>query len=625
MKTGKRPKEKSKIKEKIAFYFFIFYVFSAAQAVCAADFQVSASLDRAQIALNEQAVLSVTVTGSGSSVPDPQLPSLPDFQVYNGGKSQNFTWINGKASASVTHNFVLTPSKEGQFAIPPVRILAKGEMVESPAMTLTVSRGDPSAVQGSARPEGAPPPAASAQQAHAVFITGTVDKNIAYVGEPVVFTFRLYNRVPLMSQPRYQPPAMTGFWAEDLPPQRNYQTSYKGMPYNVTEVRTALFPTLPGKAQVGSAQLTVNLENFGTDPFGSNFFAQFFGRGEEKTLRTEPVSVTVRPLPSPKPAAFGGAIGSYSLTAQLDKSKVSVGQPLTLSLTIAGRGHIKSLPDLQLPPLTNFRTFDATAATNIEKKDGIVEGSKVFKTVLIPTASGGVTIPAIPFTYFDLGERAYKTIYSKPLTIQVSPAPEGGATMASPQGASGAPLIGSTQPGVKRLGDDIRYIHTPENIPSVGEPLYKRTWFRVLHLMLLGLLLAGVLVRFYFRLFMSNTAFYRYRKALPRAKTDIQRTEEFLAGKDIKGASSHLANVMQDYLAAKLGIEKRTQSLRQIVEGLKARGLSGHSGEKIRNLWETMDLYQFAPAQAQPEDLRASMERAMHVMEEVEKEIQWKK
>src|SRR5207302_5111976 len=181
-----------------------------------------------------------------------------------------------------------------------------------------------------------------------------------------------------------------------------------------------------------SANLTVNLENFGTDPFGSNFFAQFFGRVEEKVLRTEPIGITVKPLPDPKPSGFKGAVGEYSLTAQVDKQKLAVGEPLTLTLTVAGKGNIKSLPDLTIPPLTNFRTFDANAATNIEKKDGEVTGSKVFKTVLIPTASGELVIPPVPFAYFDTSADVYRTVKSHPLVIHVSPGASG------PGGVAGA-------------------------------------------------------------------------------------------------------------------------------------------------------------------------------------------
>jgi hypothetical protein len=404
----------------------------------------------------------------------------------------------------------------------------------------------------------------------------------------------------------------------------------KGIPYNVTEVRTALFPTKPGKATIGEAALTVNIENFGTDPFGSDFFAQFFGRGEQKTLRTEPIAVTVRSLPEPKPAGFSGAVGEYTLTADVDKAKTTVGDAITLTLTVAGRGNIKSLPPLALPPLTNFRTFDANAATNIEKKDGNVSGSKVYKTVLIPTASGELTVPSVSFSFFDPTARAYKTIKSRPLTIHVVPG-AGGATAVSNGGAPPSTSAGNlsmtqaSAPGIKLLGDDIRYIRTPSTIRSMGEPLYRQPWYRWLHFILLGLLGLGGLARLYYQFFMSNTLHYRFRKAYDRALAAVGKTDDFLSKNDIKGAGGHLANVLQDYLAAKLGIENRSAALRDVVERLKLRGLVSHTGEKVRNIWETLDLFQFAPAQVQVSEVRSAKDTLVHVIEEVEKEITWKK
>jgi len=592
----------------------------------AADFQISASLDRNQIALNEQAVLSLTISGSGNDLPQPQLPGLVDFQIYNAGRSQNFTWINGKASSNITYNFVLTPLREGHFTIPALRIQFKGETEQTASLTLDVVKGDASAVSpGTAQEEGAPRPSAT-HGPSPVFITGSVDKTSVYVGEPIIYNFRLYNRVQLLSRPNYQPPEMTGFWTEDLPPQRNFTANVKGVPYNVTEVRTALFPTSPGKAKVGSAALTVNLENFGSDPLGSDFFAQFFGHGEEKTLRADPVAITVRPLPEPKPAGFKGAVGDYALTAQLDKQKVAVGEAITLTLTISGRGNIKSLPDLAVPPLTNFRTFDANAATNIEKKDGEVSGSKVFKTVLIPTASGELTIPSIPFVFFDTASRTYRTVKSRPLTAHVTPGAAGSTGSSTNWGQTMAPAGGSptSAPGIKLLGEDIRYIRSPRTLAQEGEPLYKRGWFRWLHLILIGLLALGGAARLYYRLFLSNTTLYHFRKARERAMAAVGKADDYLAKNNIKGAGGYLADVLQDYLVAKLGIENRTAALREIVEGLKSRGLLAHTGEKVRNIWETFDLYQFAPAQVQVSEVRASMETLKHVIDEVEREIQWK-
>ena len=595
-----------------------------ATVVLAADFQISASLDKNQIALNEQAVLSLTISGNGTHLPQPQLPGSADFQIYNAGSSQNFTWINGKAQASVTYNYVLTPLKEGHFTIPPIRMQMQGQSADTAPLTLDVVKGDASAVQATARPEGEGRPATHGPAA--VFITGTVDRTSVYVGEPIIFSFRFYNRVTLLRQPAYQPPEMTGFWAEDLPPQRNFQTTVKGIPYNVTEVRTALFPTAPGKAHVGAAALTVSLESFGTDPFGNDFFSQFFGRGEEKTLRTEPIAVAVKALPEPKPADFKGAVGDYALKAEVDKDKTTVGQPITLTLTVSGKGNIKSLPDIALPTLVNFRTFDANAATTIEKKEGEVGGSKVFKTVLIPTASGDTTIPAISYSYFDPGSRAYRTARSQPLTVHVTPGAAGSTSPVSyAPPASGVQVSNPTAaPGIKLLGEDIRYIRTPSTLSAEGEPLYRKGWYQGLHLILLGLLALGGLGRLYYQMFLSDTLLYRFRKGREKAQAEIGKTETHLTKNDIKGAGGHLANVLQDYLAAKLGSEHRSAALRDSLEQLKSRGLHAHTGEKVRNIWETFDLYEFAPAQVQASEVRAAMQTLAHVIDEVEEEIQWK-
>jgi len=591
--------------------------------VQAADFQVSAALDRQQIALNEQAQLSVTISGSGSAVPKPQLPPLTDFQVYSAGTSQNFSWINGQASASVTYTYVLTPLKEGHFTIAPIRVQSQNQSAQTPELSLDVVKGDAAAVPGGSAEPAAPAPSGERRPAEpAIFITATVDKKTVYVGEPVTFSFRLYNRVALLSQPSYQAPQTAGFWAEDLPPQRSFTTTVRGIPYHVTEVRTALFPTTPGKARIGPAALSVRLENLGTDPFSNDFFAQFFGRGEEKTLHTEPLSIRVQALPEPKPAGFKGAVGRYALSAGVDKDHAVVGQPLTLTLTVSGRGNIKSLPDLEVPPLSNFRTFDANAATNIEKKDYQVEGSKVFKTVLIPTASGELSIPSVPFVYFDPEKGAYQSVHSRAFSVHVAAAPGGGSSASAP--AYAPPGAGAGAPGIHILEEDIRYIRTPPSLSPQGAPLYRRLWFQAWMACLFLLLALGGLLRLYQKLFLSNTRLTRFRGARANALLSAQQAQGAMERLQTREAAGLLADALQGYLAAKLGADRQTLSLKEVLAELKAHGVHSHDTEKVRNLWETLDLFQFAPAQVRPDELRQALRTLEHVVDELEKDIPWK-
>lgn len=583
---------------------------------------MSATLDRQRLALNEQAVLSVTVSGEGSSLPNPQIPEMPNFQVYNAGRAQNFSWINGKASASVTHNFVLTPLQEGRFTIPPIRAEKDGQTVQTGEMSLDVVKSDSASIPEARAQAGAPAPSPAPEKRQAaIFVSGTVDKTSVFVGEQVVYSFRMYNRVNLLRQPSYRAPETQGFWSEDLPPQRNFQSTVQGVPYQVTEVRTALFPTTPGKARVGSAQLSVALENVGADPFSNDFFASFFGRAEEKVLRTDPVTITVRPLPDPKPAGFKGAVGEYAISAALDKRETAVGQPVTLTVAVSGRGNIKSLPDIALPALANFRTLTDNAAVNIEKQDGQVRGSKVFKTVLIPTASGELTVPPVSYVYFDTNARAYKTISTKPFTLQVLPGAAGtvaGSSAPLPPGPS------SSSPGIQRLSEDIHYIRTPRDIESQGPPLYRRAWFRWMNLLALFGVLGLALWRLYEKLFLANPMQVRFKAAHARAMNSITKAEKALSGNDLRTCADALAAALQGYIADKLGAGSPELSLKAAVALFREKNVSEHSGEKVRNVWESLDLIRFAPAQARPEDLRQAIERVRHVIEELEKAVLWR-
>src|SRR5262249_5180256 len=131
MKTGRQPNQILKIKMQKAFCILQFAFWSANAIAFGADIQLSASLDRQRVAMNEQAVLSVVISGNVSNLPSPQMPGLPTFQISDAGTSQSYTWVNGQASASVTHTYVLTPTQVGQFTIPPVRLTVEGKTLES--------------------------------------------------------------------------------------------------------------------------------------------------------------------------------------------------------------------------------------------------------------------------------------------------------------------------------------------------------------------------------------------------------------------------------------------------------------------------------------------------------------
>jgi len=75
--------------------------------------------------LNERVQLSLTISGDQSAAaPDIQLS---DFQVQYSGPSRQMSIINGQMSQSVTHTYLLTPTKQGTFTLGPFEVQLGGK------------------------------------------------------------------------------------------------------------------------------------------------------------------------------------------------------------------------------------------------------------------------------------------------------------------------------------------------------------------------------------------------------------------------------------------------------------------------------------------------------------------
>ena len=71
--------------------------------LCAQEVQFSARVDTQRVALNDQVLLEVTVTASLTNLPKPNLPSLPNFQVYSSGRNQDISISGGRIQSTVVY------------------------------------------------------------------------------------------------------------------------------------------------------------------------------------------------------------------------------------------------------------------------------------------------------------------------------------------------------------------------------------------------------------------------------------------------------------------------------------------------------------------------------------------
>jgi len=581
---------------------FIFLaVFGTARA---GDIAVSAGLDKTSISLDETATLSIVVSGTMGNLQEPSLPEFEGFSAQGAGQSTNVSIINGKFSGSTVYTYILTPRKAGSFTIPAISLEYQGKTYQTEPLAIEVTRGQ------STRNPAPPPP--GLRHGKRLFVEGAVDKKEAYVNEQITFFFRFYRMVNPVSQPGYQPPETTGFWTEDLPPQKNYQTMINGTPYDVLELRLALFPMAPGEYTIGSASLRCRIEDFAQDDlFGDDAFRNYFGRAREVLLSTDPIKIRVLPLPAGKPAGFTGAVGTYTMKAGLDKKSVPAGQPVTIAVTISGEGNIKTIESPVFPDFPGFRKYEPTSSSKISKEDYRVQGSKTFQAMLIPDAEGEKTLPPLTWSCFDPASRSYKTLTTSSLTLSVTPG--SGISSASPAAPGTSP--GKAAP-VQILSRDIRFIKDPPVRLTKGEvDLCKNPLFLLLQCIPLASLLFVVLRRRALERINRDPVDFKRRRALSDARKALREAGSLIHAGKVGEFYALLNKALKDYCSGKLGGVTAGLPAREIARILDERGAPGGN---FCALLETADEARFSASHPPAAQMKAHLREAGKLLGELE-------
>ncbi|MFH1073602.1 MAG: BatD family protein [Candidatus Firestonebacteria bacterium] len=554
----------------------ILSIFLTAGLFAAEDITITAGVDRNVVETNDQISLEVKVSGSGASLL--KVPQINDFDVADSGQSKqsNFSIVNGHMSSTTTvvYNYVLTPKGAGKFTIPSFTVDFKGKVYRSEPIQIEVGKGN--APAGNPGGAGSIPAAAGNNN---LFVQVNVNKNKVYVNEPIVMTFGFYRKINLMGQPQYNPPDSTGFWKEDLPPQINYNS--KG--YAVTELKTALFPASPGEYTIGKATLACTVPARGQ---GDDFFENFFERGRNEKLESKPVNITVMPLPKEgKPEDFSGTVGRFNLSVTADKQEVKTNEAVTLTITLAGTGNIKTITEPKLLLSDEFKKYDSVTDMNISKENYEVKGAKTFKTVVVPKKAGKLTIPSVRYSYFDYVDKRYKTLASNPVTLTVSQGPKEEINYAD------LPSLPSAE-GVKVFGTDIRHIKQSNKFSYQKGLFYRSPLFIIINMLPL---LAWLFIVAYRRFQYSrerNVVFFKasraYGKALKRLKAVHKQGKEKCLGQ--------LEIIFAEYIGSKINRPRAGLSVSDIKCVLSERVKDPGLVETAAKFFEELHFLRFAPS-----------------------------
>lgn len=379
-----------------------------------------------------------------------KTPEFPGFRLVHGPAYYQSILRDDISKVPVFQNanFTLEATRPGRFTIPGAIGMLDGKQFQSdPVQVVVISREEAAKrQQQNAGIQGDPSifflkPGEDPYKRieKDLFVKVTVDRNVCFVGQPVVATFKLYSRLRSRSD-IVKNPGFYGFSVHDminLDDRKMVTELINGRSFDVHTIRQVqLYPLQEGEYTIESMALKNQVTFYrsavdrkpeqeiheGVTTYNSHSpipppGAEVF----ENEMATSAVKITVKPAPpANKPDDFNGATGNFFMTASLEKNTLAKNEEGHLVVVIRGSGNFNQLspPAIQWPD--GIEAFDPVITDSLDKKHAPLIGTKTFRFGFVSAKSGNYQLPALQFSYFDPVTNAYRQLSTAAQQLQVT-------------------------------------------------------------------------------------------------------------------------------------------------------------------------------------------------------------
>ena len=373
---------------------------------------VSARLSTGVVRLGDQVVLDLVVENERR----PRILEIPEVDgITIAGPSGPYQTsymevIGGRRSSRMetTYKFALRPQREGDFEIPPFRVEAGGETLETRPLRLKVLVDLAGSDLG--------------------FLELRPSSTKVVEGQPFTIEVRLgWDASAAVNYADLSLP-----WWDSLPgaieiedgaPPRgsNEVTVNQEFRVPVEEVdgdpdrvvfrlRRSYLPTRAGTLEFQKSFLEFGRVVDGGFFSGRTKRAKYF-------VSAPPLSLEVIPLPTEgQPFDFSGAVGRIRARASADTRDVIVGDSIKLTVDWTGAGNLEffEAPDLaRLDAFRGFQVYGSTESKSLERRRVVYD--------LAPLSEDVSEIPAVPLSVFDPEKDEYVVVETRPIPVRVRP------------------------------------------------------------------------------------------------------------------------------------------------------------------------------------------------------------
>jgi BatD DUF11 like domain len=511
----------------------IFFGFSS--IACFAEATLSQQCEPAQVTPGDAVTVTLVVQGGTLATKDPNMLGLGNLSLTlppvdglrEGNASSSVMSVNGATTTTAT--FVVIPTHPGDYTIPPFDIhTQEGDVLHSKEMKFQVT-GDntdtPAANSGtvsvtadgpatnSAGPVVMPPTNSAADQPAnngtpantagatanvprdpdgspaKVFILITPQTTDAYVGQSIPMRIDFFIRMEVNADQNSLPTIKGSDFLMNSFTTHGQQTlgMLEGREYGRETWLTAI-----SAPQAGDFPLKMVRDTYWIKSFSNGLYNPFSGMPTRHAnlahdlIYSNEITMHVNPLPMQgQPDHFTGAIGQFQITGDARPTSVAVGEPVTLTFSVAGEGNFDYVRCPALPDAPGWKAYVPSAKTAY-RNESHTNAVKTFQQSIIPQKNGNLQLPAAIFIYFDPETKQYVNvpIALPEITVTGSLAP---AASESSGVTDNSAEISSTTTADEFLPNQLEI----GSLQTHLAPAYRERWFWVVQIGLVALPFLG--------------------------------------------------------------------------------------------------------------------------------------
>ncbi|HON93364.1 MAG TPA: BatD family protein [Sedimentisphaerales bacterium] len=552
---------------------------------------------------------SVIVEG-GSKPSKIDISPLKAFRPIPAGDGTSYQQFNDQVSITYSSNYQITATEVGTMRLPGVTVVVDGRTYTTNPVEVTVSK-----------------PGTTDRMT----VEFSVAERKCYVGQPIVMTVRwivstrwqnVAFGVPVFKSADFliEDTASAGVTPAEQALIDGVPTAVRSSRQNIQGVESEVYVFSKvlicqrvGRIRLDPVTVSANLAvgRVRTNSLLNPYVLDY----RRMSVQSEAVELEVLPLPEEgRPAEFYGLVGKYTIEASAAPTRVSVGDPITLTIRVGGNPYLKPVrwPQLeQVPELAaNFKVPAEWASPTIEN------GQKVFTQTIRANSDAVVQVPSIPLAYFDSQAGRYVVARTEPIPLEVSPTRiltnadmEGGATGAVGPQLSPVQAIGKGL-SANYYGPQVLIDQNFSLLSAVVSPGYAAIWS-----IPLVALVASAVARLAGRRCPESVARKRRRQAAPVALRRLKT----VASVPPRERPAKLLEALKGYIGDRFGRVTASLTADDCRDAVAQALDDDDLACRCRDLIAACEADRYAPLAA--EIGSAQVQQAMELIEAIEKRL----